>query len=152
MKRAIVVVLTLLLCSGCVSTPAGPTVSVMPGPEKSFEQFQTDDVVCRQWAVQQAGPPQSALTQGTATGAAIGTVIGAGLGALIGSAVGRPGVGAGIGAGGGLLGGTAVGAGVGQSAGVAVQRRYDRAYEQCMYAKGNDTPRDPLPPPPAPMR
>ena len=153
MRPVIVVALVLLLCSGCVSTPTGPTVAVMPGPEKSFEQFQTDDVVCRQWAVQQAGgQPQSALTQGTATGAALGTVIGAGLGALIGSAVGRPGMGAGIGAGGGLLGGTAVGAGVGQSGTVVAQRRYDRAYEQCMYAKGNDTPREPTPTPPSRVR
>jgi uncharacterized protein YcfJ len=154
MTKAVVVIgLALLLCTGCVSTPTGPTVSVMPGPEKSFEQFQTDDLVCRQWAVQQAGgPPQSALTQGTATGAALGTVVGAGLGALIGAAVGQPGGGAAIGAGGGLLGGTAVGASTGQSATLSAQRRYDRAYEQCMYAKGNDTPREPTAAPPSRIR
>jgi len=153
MRRVIVVALALLLCSGCVSTPTGPTVMVMPGPEKSFEQFQTDDLVCRQWAVQQAGgQPQSSLTQGTATGAALGTVLGAGVGALIGSAVGHPGGGAAIGAGGGLLGGTAVGANVGQSAAVTAQRRYDRAYTQCMYAKGNDTPREPALAPPSQVR
>ena len=154
-KRVLAMGCAVLLCSGCVSTPAGPTVTVMPGPDKSFEQFQTDDVVCRQWAVQQAGgPPGSSTVQGTATGAALGTVLGAGIGALIGAAVGHPGGGASAGAGAGLLGGTAVGANTGQSASVMTQRKYDHAYEQCMYAKGNDTPREPttLTPPPPPSR
>jgi len=77
----------------------------MPGPDKSFEQFQADDAVCRQRSLQQAGgPPRTALAQGIATGAAIG-------------------------------------ASAGMSAGYGFQRRYDVADEQCMYAKGNDTPR-----------
>jgi hypothetical protein len=100
----------MLLCSGCVTTPTGPMVKVMPGPEKSFEQFQTDDAVCRQWALQQAGGnPQTAAVQGTTTGAAIGTLVGAGLGAPIGAVARPPGTGAAIAAGGGLLGGTACG-------------------------------------------
>ena len=143
----------MLLCSGCVTTPTGPTVKVMPGPEKSFEQFQADDAVCRQWSLQQAGGnPQTAAVQGTTTGAAIGTVVGAGLGAAIGAVAGHPGTGAAIGAGGGLLGGTALGVNAGQSATFTAQRRYDRAYEQCMYAKGNDTPREPTPGPPPRQR
>jgi uncharacterized protein YcfJ len=150
--RVIVVGLAVLLCAGCVSVPTGPTITVMPGPDKSFDQFQTDDAVCRQWALQQAGgSPQTAFAQGAGSGAAIGTVVGAGLGAAIGSAAGHPAAGAAIGAGGGLLGGTAVGANASQSAGYGFQRRYDRAYEQCMYAKGNDIPRDrPAGPPPPP--
>ena len=85
-RRALAMGCAILLCSGCVSAPSGPTVTVMPGPDKSFEQFQTDDVVCRQWAVQQAGgQPGSSTVQGTASGAAIGTVLGAGIGALIGA-------------------------------------------------------------------
>jgi len=141
-RRAIVVGLAMLMCAGCVTVPIGPTVMVMPGPDKSFEQFQADDAVCRQWSLQQAGgPPQTALVQGTATGAAIGTLAGAGLGAAIGAAAHNPGAGAAIGAGGGLLGGSAIGASAGTTASYGFQRRYDVAYEQCMYAKGNDTPR-----------
>jgi len=152
-RRLIVVGSAMLLCSGCVTTPTGPMVKVMPGPEKSFEQFQTDDAVCRQWSLQQAGGnPQTAAVQGTTTGAAIGTVVGAGLGAAIGAVAGHPGAGAAIGAGGGLLGGTALGVNAGQSATFAAQRRYDRAYEQCMYAKGNDTPREPTTGPPPRQR
>jgi uncharacterized protein YcfJ len=141
-KRPIVMGLALLMFAGCATAPTGPTALVMPGPEKSFDQFQGDDAVCRQWAVQQAGGhPETAAAQNTMAGAGIGTLIGAGLGAAIGAAFGNPGAGAAVGAGGGLLSGTAVGASGGQSVGVARQRRFDIAYEQCMYAKGNDVPR-----------
>src|SRR5260370_39759022 len=98
-RRVIVAGLALLLCAGCVSVPPGPTITVMPGPDKSFEQFQADDAVCRQWASQQAGgPPQTAFAQGAGTGAAIGTIAGAGPGAAIGAAAGHPPTGAAIGA------------------------------------------------------
>src|SRR5919201_1999436 len=60
---------------------------------------------------------------------------------------------------GGAAVGTALGAGAGQTAGVSLQHRYDMAYLQCMYAKGNQVPagrgsqpayRAPEPPPPPP--
>ena len=35
-RRVVVVGLAMLLCAGCVSVPTGPTVTVMPGPDKSF--------------------------------------------------------------------------------------------------------------------
>jgi uncharacterized protein YcfJ len=93
-RRLIAVGSAMLLCSGCVTTPTGPTVKVMPGPEKSFEQFQADDAVCRQWSLQQAGGnPQTAAVQGTTTGAAIGTVVGAGGGGGGGAGAGAAGAG-----------------------------------------------------------
>ena len=61
--------------------------------------------------------------------------LGAGLGGAIGG-----GHGAGIGAASGAIAGTAV-AGVGSSRELGtLQRRYDIAYSQCMYAKGNRVP------------
>ena len=48
-RRVVAVGLAMLLYAGCVSVPTGPTVTVMPGPEKSFDQFQTDDAVCRRF-------------------------------------------------------------------------------------------------------
>ncbi len=133
--------LALLTLSGCVTMPPGPSVMVLPGSGKSFEQFQTDDAVCRQWAAGQTGiAPQTVANQNTATGAVAGTAIGAGLGAAIGAASGSAGTGAAIGAASGLLFGTAAGAGSGQSSGWELQRRYDIAYQQCMYAKGNQIP------------
>jgi outer membrane lipoprotein SlyB len=141
---------------GCATLPMGPSVMVLPAPGKSFEQFQADDAVCRQWAAQQVGPPGAPATRNTALGAALGTALGAGLGAAMGAGSGHAGTGAAIGAGAGLVGGTAVGANADQASGGTAQRRYDMAYQQCMYAKGNQIlgvvqpARPPAPPPPPP--
>jgi hypothetical protein len=137
----IITSVALLVFTGCATLPAGPSVRVLPGERKTFEQFQADDAICRQWAGQQIGiSPQETVNQNTATGAVVGTAIGAGLGAAIGAASGHPGVGAAIGAGSGLLVGTATGADTGNVYGYEAQRRYDNTYVQCMYAKGNQVP------------
>ena len=154
-------VVSALALSGCATLPTGPSLMVLPTAGKPFEQFQTEDASCRQWAGQQIGlSPQETVNYNTAGGAALGTLLGAGLGAAIGAASGNPGLGAAIGAGSGLLGGTVVGANAGQAYGWDAQRRYDIAYQQCMYAKGNQIPgvvretqpayRMPPPPPPPP--
>jgi len=57
-----------------------------------------------------------------------------------GAAAGSPATGAAIGAGGGFLGGAAIGASRTDAAGTSVQHRYNIAYMQCMYAKGNQIP------------
>jgi Glycine zipper len=150
----------LVLLGGCATLPTGPSVMVLPAAGKPFEQFQAEEAGCREWAAQQSGAvPGAPANQQTAVGAAIGTAVGAGLGAAIGSASGHAGTGAAIGAGTGLLMGTAAGANADQVAGGNAQRRYDMAYQQCMYAKGNQIPGamgetrrgygpPPLPPPP----
>src|SRR6266403_53057 len=146
--RNTTIVACVLLLAACTTVPPGPRVMGLPGAGKSFDQFQTDDAVCRQWASQQAGTTAQAVAgQSTLTGAAVGTLLGAGLGAAIGAAAGNTGVGAAVGAGGGLLTGTAVGAGAGETAAHQVQQRYNNAYEQCMYAKGNQIPAAALPSP-----
>jgi hypothetical protein len=105
----------LLILSGCATLPTGPSVRVLPGTGKTFEQFMVDDAVCRQWAGQSVGiSPQETVNRNTVTGAVVGTAIGAGLGAAGGAASGNPGAGAAIGAGSGLLVGTASGANAGQ--------------------------------------
>ena len=148
MKAKLMMLLLLMAVAGCATVPTGPSVNVMPGPGKTFEQFQADDAVCRQWAAQQIGrSPQETVNQNTAVGAAVGTAAGAALGAAIGAASGHAGTGAAIGAGSGLLVGTAAGANAGQVYGMEGQRRYDIAYQQCMYSKGNQ-----LPPQPARVR
>ncbi len=152
--------LVMLTLVGCATVPTGPSVMVLPGTGKSFDQFQVDDVMCKQWAAQQIGKsPQETANSNTAAGAVAGTLIGAGLGAAIGAASGNAGTGAAIGAGSGLLVGTAAGASSGEAYGRDAQRRYDNAYMQCMYAKGNQVPgvaapapsmRRTMPPPPPP--
>jgi OmpA family protein len=151
-----------LLLTACVSVPTGPSVMVLPGSGKNFQQFQSDDAMCRQWASQQTGVTTNrAATGNTITGAAVGTLVGAAAGAALGAAAGNPGLGAAAGAGVGLLGGTAVGASSGTGARMSVQHRYDMTYMQCMYANGNQIPvargavpgyaaQQAAPPPPAP--
>jgi OmpA family protein len=140
-RRAALPIAACLLLTACATVPSGPSVLVLPGTGKSFELFQADDGFCRQWALQQTGTtPNQAGAASTVTGAVVGTVVGAGLGAAIGAAAGSPATGAAVGAGFGAFGGTAVGAGNAYGAGVSVQRRYDNAYVQCMYAKGNQVP------------
>src|SRR5216110_3380908 len=62
-----------LLMTACATVPAGPSVMVLPGNGKNFEQFQADDAVCRQWAAQQTGTTtKQAATESAVSGAAIG--------------------------------------------------------------------------------
>lgn len=149
--------IALLAVAACATIPTGPSVMVLPGTGKSFDQFRADDADCRQYALGQIGgltANQTAVESGMAS-AAVGTVVGA----LAGAAVGGH-QGAGVGAGVGLLAGSAAGAGAGQASGYDSQRRYDHAYVQCMYAKGDRVPmsgrltpgtaRPVYPPPPPP--
>ena len=84
-------VVTMLACAGCATAPAGPSVLVLPGAGKPFEQFQADVPVCREWAANQV---RGAFVEVPA---------------------------------------------------FEVQRRYDNAYVQCMYAKGHQVPSLPAP-------
>jgi len=95
-----IALIVALVGSGCASVPTGPSVMVLPGTGKSFEVFQTDDAVCRQWAAQQTGTsPGKASTESTVGGAAVGTLVGAAAGAALGAAAGNPAIGAAAGAG-----------------------------------------------------
>jgi len=159
LKGAFLLFSALVALAGCATMPTGPSVMVMPGPGKPFDVFQADDFTCRQYAQQSIGgaSPSQTGNQNLATGAVVGTLVGAGLGAAIGAATGNVGAGAAIGGGAGLLGGTAMGSSAGASSEYQLQRRYDIAYQQCMYAKGNQIPgsgapprRISAPPPPPP--
>ncbi len=162
MKRTLwmPLLLVVMTAGGCATIPPGPSVMVMPGQGKPFEAFQSDDYNCRQWAQTQAGwQANETVNQNLAGGAVAGGLLGAAAGALIGAASGNVGPGAAIGAGAGLLAGTAMAHNQAYGSGWEVQRRYDNAYQQCMYAKGNQIPAmEPMParsryvPPPPPPR
>ncbi len=125
----------------CVRIPTGPNVMALPGTGKSFEQFIADDALCREWAARRIGvAAEQAPAEAAAKTAALGTAVGAASGAAIGAATGSAGTGAAVGAGAGLLGGTVVGADYAESVRWSLQRRYDAAYMQCMYANGNQIP------------
>ncbi len=142
----------LLLLSGCVTAPSGPSFEAMPGHGKSMQAFDTDEAACEQYAddrvagrVKQANDEQTRNT-------VIGTALGVGLGAAVGNTQGAI-VG---GTAGGLIGGSANDPGYKQ---MSIQRQYDYAYAQCMQQRGNQVPgpgydgpprRDYGPPPPPP--
>ena len=147
-----------LMLTGCATVPLGPSVAVMPAPGKPFELFVAEEQQCRQYAAQHVGRTPSQVTaDSVGTGAATGTVLGAATGAALGALSGHPAFGAAAGAGTGLLLGSAAGANAGTASSWSVQARYDMAYTQCMYAKGNQVPgvaapsaAVALPPPPPP--
>src|SRR3989442_3615285 len=93
-----------LLMTACATVPAGPSVMVLPGNGKNFEQFQADDAVCRQWAAQQTGTTtKQAATESAVSGAAIGTVLGAAARAAVCAAAKSPATRAAVGAGAGVV-------------------------------------------------
>lgn len=126
-----------LLLAACAVMPEGPSAMVLPGTGKSFEQFRRDDGSCRGYAQAQLGgaSAQQAGVDGGVRSAALGTVLGAAAGAAI-----DGGHGAGVGAGTGLLFGALAGTGAADSSSQGMQRRYDNAYQQCMYASGHKVP------------
>jgi uncharacterized protein YcfJ len=136
MKQTALALALLGAVAGCATQPVGPSVAVMPAPGKPFEVFQAEDNACRQFAQNSVGKnANEAAAESELKSAAVGTAIGAAAGALIGGQQGS-----GQGAGVGLLAGTSMGANEAHYSAREVQRRYDIAYEQCMYAKGNQLP------------
>jgi hypothetical protein len=89
--------------------PSGPTVMALPSHGKSLGAFQQDDGQCHNYAAAAIGPHQPAQ---------------AGAGAAIGGAAG-------------LVGGTAVGATNIAASQYDLQTRYNIAYTQCMYSRGD---------------
>jgi len=141
----------VMACAGCAQVPVAPTIAVMPAPGMPFEVFEQDNNLCRQYAQQQLGAnPQQVANRQVIGGAVAGTVIGAAAGALL---SGGRGYGVQSGAATGLLFGTAAGAGAAGQTGMTLQQRYNIAFAQCMYAKGNQVPGYAAPryaPPPPP--
>jgi hypothetical protein len=126
----------LLLVGACTTIPTGPSVLVLPGTGKNFDQFRFDDQECRHYAGSQLGTTaDEAQIDSGLKSAAIGTAVGAVAGAIAGGHRG-----AATGAGVGLIGGSVAGAGAAGASGYGAQRRYDNSYQQCMYAKGHRIP------------
>jgi len=124
--------LAAVLLAGCATQPMGPTARVMPAPGKPFEVFAADQTQCKQYADGEVagGAAMSNMKQlGTA---ALSTALGGGLGAAVHGARGAE-----IGGSLGSIAGAGLGArgSAGDQAGL--QGRYDLAYSQCMYARGN---------------
>jgi len=127
-----------ILMVGCATTPVGPSLTVMPAPGKPFDVFKNDDKECRDYAQNSLNTTADEIAaKNTAKTAIVGAALGAVAGAV---ANGGSSKNVGTGAAVGLLGGAAMGATGGNDASKEVQRRYDIAYQQCMYSKGNQVP------------
>lgn len=133
----IVPVAALFVLGGCVSMPSGPSMLVLPGTGKHFDQFRADDLACRQYAQGQIGgqTTEQLASDSAARSALLGTAIGAAAGAAFDGSRG-----AAVGAGTGLVFGSLAGTGTAQTSAYGAQRRYDFAYQQCMYASGHRVP------------
>jgi outer membrane lipoprotein SlyB len=125
----------VLAVGACAPTVMAPTVPVMPGPNKPFDQFAADQATCGQYANAQTAPLAAQANNQAVGSAILGTALGAGLGAAIGG-----GRGAAIGAASGAVAGTSIGANQSALAGMSLQQQYDIYYAQCMYARGNQVP------------
>jgi hypothetical protein len=132
---ALVVLLVLGACT--VMPPNEPSVLVLPGTGKTFDQFRADNDTCKQFAYEQVGgrSPSVAAADSGVRSAAVGTVLGAAAGAAI-----NGGRGAAVGAGSGMAMGGLAGAGAAETSSGRLQQRYDFGYQQCMYANGHRIP------------
>jgi hypothetical protein len=138
-RTAIFGLSTILLLEGCAATPMGPTVQVMPAPNKPFDVFANEQAGCKQYASQQVSGQADEANEKAVGTALLTTALGAGLGAAVGG-----GRGAGVGAAtGGVVGG-AIGASGSQHTQGSIQQQYNNAYAQCMYAKGNQVVQPPV--------
>lgn len=140
-----------LVLTGCVTTPTGPTVPIMPGKNKTFAQFRSDQVYCEHYANDRVAGRVNASNDKIARN----TVLGAALGAILGGALGDTR---------GAVVGGAAGAAIGASTAhpdyhqYSAQDQYNIAYAQCMKYRGNRIPEPPppyngyrdYPPPPPP--
>ena len=150
MGKTILGTACVLAVAGCAQMPTGPSIAVMPAPGMPFEVFQRDDYLCRRYAQASIGVnPNQVANEQVAKGAVAGAAVGAAAGALLGGNSNAAGAGAAT----GLLFGTAAGAGAASDTTYGLQRLYNIAYAQCMYAKGNQVPgyaAPPYTPPPPP--
>ena len=141
-------VAALAVLAGCAMQPVGPTISVFPAPYKPFDVFLADQDECQDYAASRTAGAAEAANNRAVGAAVVGTALGLAVGAATGD--GRA---ATVGAVSGGAVGAAVGAGQSDNANFSLQRRYDIAFAQCMYAKGNQVPgfqRLAAPPPPPP--
>ena len=146
--KLIVAATAVVLLAGCATRPLGPTVTVFPAAYKPFDVFQRDQFECGQFASAQVAGGAEAVNNRAVGATVVGTALGLALGAATGN--GRA---ATTGAVAGGVIGAAVGANETARGEAGLQRRYNIAYSQCMYSRGNQVQgyqayAAPPPPPP----
>ncbi len=126
-----------LTLAACATVPAGPSLSALPGSQKSADQFAADDSRCRATVNGRlaAGTSADTANQVVAGSAATGAVVGATAGAVFDGSSG-----AAAGAAAGLLIGAVAGSAASQGAWASTQQQFDGAYYACMYSFGHKVP------------
>lgn len=133
MKQVVGILMVAGLLAGCAENPRA-TLAPYPAKGQTAEQQQRDDAECQAWARQTTGyDPGTSTAKGAGIGALVGALGGAAAGAAIGAATGSAGTGAAIGAAAGGIGGAATG---GTMQYTKSKESYERAYGNCMTAKG----------------
>ena len=158
--RTISAAAAVLALGGCAVTPTAPTVMVLPGAQTSPAQFQADSLACQQQATALLSGAVQAANDQAAANVVVGTVMGAAVGALMGQGSHHSNNSVAWGAGTGMLIGGTAAAGSSQASSYSLQQRFNIAYVQCMYQRGNRVPGQirpvrqapavPPPPPPPP--
>lgn len=136
MQSSILALGAALALGGCAVTPTTPTVMVLPGSQKTADQFYADSAMCQQQAQAMFAPSAQAANDQAVASAAIGTVVGAAAGALLGGGSNSAAAGAAT----GLMFGSAIGGSQSQYSSYGLQQRFDVAYMQCMYLRGHQVP------------
>src|SRR5207249_12296394 len=91
-RTAALVSICGLLLGACATVPASPGLMALSGTGKSFEQFQIDDTVCRQWSSQPTGTTsEHAAGVSTTEGMGLSTLLRVALWSAMRSAAGQPG-------------------------------------------------------------
>ena len=141
-----------LLLGGCATQPLGPTARVLPAPGKPFEVFAQDQSLCKGFADGEVAGGAEVANLKQFGAAALSVALGAGLGAATAGGQSNhhhyyrnhhhnqgqngPATGAAIGA---IAGAISAGRGSSVEQG-NLQGRYDTAYTQCMFSRGNQIP------------
>jgi hypothetical protein len=133
--RIITGLLTIALASGCATEPMGPAARVMPAQGKPFEVFAAEQATCKQFAQSEVGGGAMLSNLQELGAAALSTALGAGMGAAI--PIHNHARGAEIGGSLGAMTGTMLASRGAARDQQGLQGRYDLAYTQCMYARGN---------------
>jgi len=48
MAQILTILISVFLLNACSTMPSGPSILVLPGTDKNFDQFRNDDLRCRQ--------------------------------------------------------------------------------------------------------
>jgi hypothetical protein len=58
MPQILIILMSVFVLSACSTMPSGPSILVLPGTGKNYDQFHNDDLMCRRLAYEQIAKSQ----------------------------------------------------------------------------------------------